>query len=232
MANAIIMASGLGTRMRPLTETTPKPLIKVCGRPMIETVIGALCAHGIENIFVVAGYLQEQFGYLPQKYKNVRIIENPDYREVNNISSVYYACDVLKKGDCYICEADLYLANPDIFGVVPESSCYFGKFVTGKSDDWVFDLGADGFITRVGKGGADCYNMVGISYFTAADAKTLAEAISSAYGKQGYETLFWDDAVNANLGLLKLKIKPVAEHDIVEIDTVEELNAVNAEFKE
>ena len=90
MTNAILMASGLGTRMRPLTETTPKPLIKIGNKPMIETVIDALQQADINEIFVVVGYLGEQFNYLKDKYSNLEIINNPDFQTVNNISSVYY----------------------------------------------------------------------------------------------------------------------------------------------
>lgn len=224
MANAIIMASGLGTRMQPLTLTTPKPLIKVHGTPMIETVIGAL--KGVDNIFVVVGYLKEQFQYLTTKYNNVHLIENPDYERVNNISSIFYASDKLKLGACYICEADLYLRNKNLLANSTKS-CYFGKFVKGYSADWVFERDKDGFITRVGKGGTDCYNMVGISYFTAADAGVLSQKIEEAYGKSGYEKLFWDDVVNDNLSKLKMTVSPVSESDIYEIDTVEELNLIN-----
>lgn len=227
MANAIIMASGLGTRMRPLTETTPKPLIKVFGKPMIESVIDALNEAKIGRIFVVVGYLKEQFAYLCTKYPNVKLIENPDFETVNNISSVFYARSVLEKGDTFICEADLVISNDRLFCVELPSSCYFGKYIKGYSGDWVFDTNANGRITRVGKCGTDVYNMVGLSFFTASDALILRDKIEAAYGCVGYEKLFWDDVVNENLSSLDLRIHPVGDKDIYEIDTVEELNAIN-----
>lgn len=227
MTNAILMASGLGTRMRPLTETTPKPLIKVGGVPMIETVINALHNINIGNIYIVVGYLGEQFEYLTKKYKNVQIVKNPDYKTINNISSIYYAANKLLDDDCYICEADLYISDENLLKATPNYSCYFGKMVKGYSQDWVFELGDNEYITRVGKYGTDCYNMVGISYFTQKDSAILSKAITDRYGKNGYETLFWDDVVNENLDKLKLKICPVKDTQITEIDTVEELNEIN-----
>lgn len=226
MANAILMASGLGSRMRPLTNEHPKPLIEVKGKPMIETVIDALKVGNVENIYVVVGYLGEQFDYLTEKYDNITIIKNDVYETINNISSVYFAREVLKKGDCFVCEADLYISDKTFFEKLPEESCYFGRMVEGYSDDWVFELDQDNFIKRVGKQGTDCYNMVGVAYLDKKDAAYLAVAIEAAYGSDGYEDMFWDDVVNNNLDKLKLRVRPVSDKAIVEIDTVDELYEV------
>ena len=69
--------------------------------------------------------------------------------------------------------------------------------------------------------------MVGVSYFTSRDAKILKEAIEKAYGVPGFETLFWDDVVDRNLDKLDLLVEPVEEGQIIEIDTVEELERIN-----
>ena len=87
---AIIMAAGLGNRMRPVTLTTPKPLVRVNGKRMIDTVIAGLHDNGITEIYIVAGYLKEQFYELENEYPGVTIIENPYYESCNNISSLFY----------------------------------------------------------------------------------------------------------------------------------------------
>jgi hypothetical protein len=58
-ARAMVLAAGLGTRLRPITETVPKPMVRIAGKPMIDTVIDRLAAVGVQEVVVNTHHLAE-----------------------------------------------------------------------------------------------------------------------------------------------------------------------------
>ena len=129
---AIFIAAGFGSRMVPVTLNTPKPLVRVHGVRIIDTLLDAVLAAGIEEIYIVRGYLAEQFDLLLGKYPLLRFIDNPDYNETNNISSAMYVREHFR--NAYVFEADLILHKPSLIKKYQYASNYLGYRVD-RTDD-------------------------------------------------------------------------------------------------
>ena len=166
---AIFMAAGFGSRMVPVTLNTPKPLIKVHGKRIIETLLDAVLDAGITDITIVRGYLGGQFDLLLKKYPMIKFVENPIYNEANNISSAYVVRDML--ANAYVLESDLLLYNKDIIRKYEYTTNYLGMPVD-VTDDWCFET-KKGYITKIRVGGENVHHMFGISYWSKEDAEKM-----------------------------------------------------------
>ena len=150
---AIIMAAGLGNRMQPVTLNTPKPLIKVNGTRMIDTIVDALLKNGIREIYVVAGYKKEQFHEWAKLHPEVTVIENPFYDTCNNISSLYAAKDHLE--NVIILDGDQIVYNKDILSPNFERSGYNAVKINSETDEWVMQVNEDGVVTSCSRTGGN-----------------------------------------------------------------------------
>lgn len=104
---AVFLAAGFGHRLLPVTLNTPKPLVRVKGKRIIDGLLDQVQALGVQEIYIVRGYLGEQFDQLLCSYPSIQFLENPIYNEANNISSAMCARYLLS--NCYVFEADLIL---------------------------------------------------------------------------------------------------------------------------
>lgn len=221
---AVFMAAGFGSRMVPVTLNTPKPLIQVHGKRIIETLLDAVIDAGINDITIVRGYLGEQFDVLLKKYPMIKFIENPIYNEANNISSSYVAKDIL--ANAYVLESDLVLYNPDLIRKYEYGSNYLGMKVD-VTDDWCFET-KKGMITKIKVGGKNVHHMFGISYWTSDDAKKLAVDIDSVFHAPGGKEKYWDEvALKECIDHYSVLVRPVQKDEIIEIDTYNELKQID-----
>lgn len=172
--NAIIMAAGLGTRMRPLTYKTPKPLVKVNGKPMIESIIEGLHQNNITDISIVVGYLAEQFDYLTKKYDGLKLILNPYYNQYNNISSLYVAKEELK--NTIILDGDQIIVEPKLLSNSFNYSGYAGSKINRFTDEWIMHPDAEGTILSCDRDGNDHgWRLYSLSKWSARDSAKLKE---------------------------------------------------------
>ena len=224
---AVFIAAGFGSRLVPVTLNTPKPLVRVNGKRIIDGLLDACLAAGIEEIIIVRGYLAEQFDQLLYKYPMIKFIENPLYNEANNISSAL--CTRYSLSNTYVFEADLLIHNPKIIKKYHYRSDFMG-FPIQRSDDWCFDV-TKGYITNQKVGGTDCYQMVGISYWNEEDGRKLAEHIKEAYEMPGGKELYWEQVpLKIFKSEYKVAIAPCTAEDIIEIDTFRELKAIDKSY--
>ena len=221
---AIFIAAGFGTRLIPITFNTPKPLVRVHGTRIIDTLLDAVVAAGIEEIIVVRGYLAEQFDQLLYKYPMIKFVENPAYNDANNISSAM--CVRYMLSNAYVFEADLLLHNPDLVKKYHYRSNFLGIPVD-RTDDWCVTV-KDGIIKSQIVGGTDCYQEVGISYWDAADGAKLAEHIKQTYEMPGGKERYWDQVPFVfHPKDYQVEIRECTAEDIVEIDSFKELKAID-----
>lgn len=222
--NAIILAAGMGTRLRPLTNDIPKCLVPVLGVPMVERQIQFLLDAGITDITLVSGYKGERLDYLKEKY-GVSIVRNPKFDVCNNIYSIYSVKERL--GDTYVIEGDVFM-NANCFLLRPEVSTYYSVWKDDFVNEWGLTVDKDNRLQEIKVGRVKGFIMSGISYWTAEDSLKIIDRIEDIIAHEDYTNLFWDNAVIDIYQSLNIKVQRF--DDIYEIDTELELRSLEAKL--
>lgn len=227
---AIIMAAGIGKRMQPVTFETPKPLIRVNGIRIIDTVIQGLNSNNIFEIYVVVGYMKEKFYSLEKEYPGVKIIENPYYNTCNNISSLYMVRDHID--DALILDGDQMIYNAAILQPEFERSGYNCVWTDTDTDEWLLTV-ENGIVKSCSRsGGKDGWQLYSISRWTTQDGKKLKKHLELEFELKKNQQIYWDDiALFCHPEDYHLGIQEMTRKDVTEIDSIYELAQIDNHYK-
>ncbi|MCG5487491.1 MAG: phosphocholine cytidylyltransferase family protein [Sinorhizobium meliloti] len=151
---AVVLAAGLGSRLRPLTDLLPKPLVEVNGVPILHNALRRLDAVGVTEVTIVVGYRKDAIEYAcGSHFGNLQInyVESTVFDRTGSAYSLWLARDTLISGDCYLLEADVFFeeqALRELARFPAQNAAAVSPFSTGMEGSAVI-LSDEGLISEV-----------------------------------------------------------------------------------
>ena len=241
---AIILAAGMGKRLKQLTNNNTKCMVKVNGVTMIERMLSQLDKLNLSNITVVVGYkgkeLQEYISTLNIKTK-INYVENEIYDKTNNIYSLYLARHCLLQEDTLLLESDLIFEDSVLEKIVNDP--YPSLALVAKYESWmdgtVVTLDEENNITRFLDKKAfkfediqNYYKTVNIYKFSKEFSTSHYVPFLEAYSKALGDNEYYEQVLKVITLLDKPEIKAtkLGNQSWYEIDDVQDLDIAESIF--
>lgn len=224
---AILFADHFDPRFMALTTHIPKAMLKVQGLPLLQRIIDAVLAQGIENIIVVRGYNGASLQALAQCYPTLSFVDNPLALDAGSMTSLYCVKEYL--ANALLIHGDVFLYDPSILRKYEYMSCV-GGIRADWCDDYCFHT-RKGYIQRMEKGGRNVYQMVALSYWDKEAAKCLKEDLEMMFQMPGGKHYAWEELVfQRNLSHYQIQLKYIANHAIFNINSIQDLQHIDPSY--
>ena len=234
---AVILAAGIASRLKPLTDTTPKCLLKLGNKSILERTIDNLIYYSIDEVIIVTGFLEKKIkNFIGTTYPSLKVtyIYNHVYESTNNIYSLWLTKDHIKDSDIFLLDSDI-IFDHRIVQLLLDSGP--GNFLAVRSAQ---DIGEeemkvvtlnDHLITKISKKiepHLAIGESIGIEKFEGAFINRLFEKLYHRVVTEGRENDYYEaafqDAIDEGH---KLYAVDVGDYRCIEIDTLEDIE--NAE---
>lgn len=207
---AVLLAAGRSTRLYPVTVDTPKCLLEIGGKTLLEHQLDAIQSCEVEEIVLVTGYLkhllEDKISEIAQRYSfKITTIENPRYAETNNIYSLWTVREALRDSAFLVLHADV-LFHPKILstgaGADGDIVLIVDRAVLEETMKVKFD--ADGRVLTVGKHvqmSEATGTFLGLAKFSEAGGRALldeAERLIESGETNAYFTLAVENLIKQN----------------------------------
>lgn len=233
---ALILAAGLGTRLRPITDTRPKSMVEVNGKPILFKQIDNLLENGVEDITVVAGYKSEMMiEEINKSYKGIKIIINDIYDKTNNMYSAYLALDHMYNNEFLLMNADVYYDSEILKELIKEEYKNAIVVETGIYNDENMKVSYNGErLLGISKGivELDAYGVsIDVYKFSKEGSKVFYDKVKEFINDKKELNQWTEVALNEVLKLIEFKPCPLMGK-WVEIDNYEDLIKAEGIFNE
>jgi len=239
--NAIVLAAGTGSRLKPLTDHAPKCLTEINGIPILINTLRNLEQSGVSRCTIVVGYLEDVIrGTIGNEFGNIEItyIPNTRYSTTNDMYSLWLARHVLESG-CVLLEGDIFFEAPTLLRALENNSdrsCYLAGLYNGKTDEILISADSNNLIKSIdvlrGKSGelADNHYMsTGLLIIQSAYGKPFSRWLTDSVHKNDVHLLF-DDVLSGHIRSEALYITEVGQNEWVEIDRIEDVAEAELTF--